>query len=115
MKYAVLTASVLALAATGAQADSLGNASKASGDSVIAVAELAESGVKLVAGAVALPFVVVGSAAESAGGAVRESGEDVWDSANEPLEVSPETVTAQPAPQVPYDRPERDNDDRRRN
>ncbi len=104
MNYVYLTAAAtLALAAANANAqDSLGNASKASGDSVVAVAELAESGVKVVAGAVALPFVAIGTVAESAGGAVRDSGEGLWDAANSPLDVSPETVTAQPAPEVPY-------------
>ena len=55
------------------------------------------------AGAVSLPFYVVGSAAENGGRAVRESSQQVWDSANGPLTVSPETPTAQPAPDVPYD------------
>lgn len=83
--------------------DSLGNVSKASGDSVVATAQLSEAGVKVVVGVVALPFVVVGTAAESSGAALRDSGQAVWDEANGPLEISPETVTAQPAPQVPYD------------
>ena len=94
--------------------DSLANVSKASGDSAVAVAELTESGVKVVAGAVALPFVAVGTVAESAGGAVRDSGQAVWDSANGPLAISPETVTAQPAPDVPYDRDDRSRRDDRR-
>jgi hypothetical protein len=34
---------------------------------------------------------------------MREGGQAVWDDANGPLEISPETMTAQPAPQVPYD------------
>lgn len=98
--------------------DSLTNASKASGDSVVAVAELSEAGVKVVAGAVALPFYAVGSATENGGRVIRESSEQVWDSANGPLTISPETPTAQPAPDVPYDgdrqRPSRQDDDRRR-
>ncbi|MBW8880911.1 MAG: hypothetical protein JF615_05620 [Asticcacaulis sp.] len=118
LKTTCLTA-ILALTLTAgvAQADSLGNVSKASGDSAVALAELTESGVKVIAGAVALPFIVAGTAGESIGGAVRDSGQDVWDAANEPLTVSPETVTAQPAPDVPYDRQndrqDNRNDDRR--
>ena len=84
--------------------DSVTNASKASGDSVVAVAELSEAGVKVVAGAVALPFYAVGSATENGGRALRQTSEQVWDSANGPLDISPETPTAQPAPNVPYDR-----------
>ena len=94
----------VSMAATSVHAqDSISNVSKATGDSVIAVAELSEAGVKVVAGAVAVPFVAVGAVAESAGTGIRESGQALWDGANTPLTVSPETVTAQPAPQVPYD------------
>lgn len=91
------------VAAPACAQDSVGNVSKASGDSVVATAQLAEAGVKVVVGVAALPFVVLGTAAESSGAAVRDSGQAVWDSANGPLEISPETVTAQPPPQVPYD------------
>ncbi len=116
MKTRIVTiAAGIAMAAGTVHAqDSLANVSKASGDSVVAAAELSEAGVKVVAGAVALPFVAVGTVAESTGRAVRQGGEDVWDSANGPLDISPETVTAQPAPQVPYDsrRDDRGHDDR---
>jgi len=91
------------VAAPASAQDSVGNVSKASGDSVIATAQLAEAGVKVVVGVVALPFVAVGTVAESGGAAIRDSGQAVWDEANGPLDISPETVTAQPAPQVPYD------------
>ncbi|MDI7773860.1 hypothetical protein [Asticcacaulis sp. EMRT-3] len=84
--------------------DSVGNVSKAIGDSAVSTAELSEAGVKVVAGAVALPFVAVGTVSESAGRTIRRAGDDVWRAANSPLEISSETVTAQPAPQVPYDR-----------
>ena len=110
-----LAVTALALAATTAHAqDSLSNLSKASGDSVVSTAELAEAGVKTVVGVVALPFVAVGTVAESGGRAVREGGEGAWNAANGPLDISPETVTAQPAPQVPYnaDRDDRTRDDR---
>lgn len=103
-KRIVIAAAALAIVATSAHAqDSLANVSKASADSAVAVAELTEAGVKVVAGTVALPFIAAGTAAEGAGRAVRQGGEDVWDSANAPLDVSPETVVAQAAPQVPYD------------
>ncbi|MBP2157504.1 MULTISPECIES: hypothetical protein [Asticcacaulis] len=108
MKRLVCFTIVAAMAATPAFAqDSLGNVSKASGDSVVATAQLAEAGVKVVVGVVALPFVAVGTVAESGGAAIRDSGQAVWDEANGPLEISPETVTAQPAPKVPYDTTDR--------
>ncbi len=113
MKLRLVIVAVLALAASSVHAqDSMANLSKASGDSVASTAELAEAGVKVVAGTVALPFVAVGSVTESAGRAVRQGGESLWDSANGPLDISPETVVpAQAAPQVPYDA---DRDDRGR-
>ncbi len=101
VRFIVTAAAALTATSVHAQ-DSISNVSKATGDSVIAVAELSEAGVKVVAGAVAVPFVAVGAVAESAGTGLRESGQALWDGANTPLTVSPETVTAQPAPQVPY-------------
>ena len=99
----LIAAGAVALVATSAHAqDSISNVSKAAGDSVTAVAELSEAGVKVVAGAMAVPFVAVGTVAESAGTGIRESGQALWEGANTPLTVSPETVTAQAAPQVPY-------------
>ncbi len=115
MKTCLAISAGLALAATTVHAqDSLSNLSKASADSAVSTAELAEAGVKTVVGVVALPFMVAGTVAESSGRAVREGGEDAWNAANGPLEISPETVTAQPAPQVPYDaqRDDRTRDDR---
>ncbi|MDC7676309.1 hypothetical protein [Asticcacaulis machinosus] len=84
-------------------ADSLDNTSKAAGESVIATAKLAASGVQVVAGVAAIPVMGVGSAAQSTGEILQDSGEAVWTAANTPLEVSDETVVAQPAPTVPYD------------
>lgn len=113
MKACLAIAAGLALAATSAHAqDSLSNLSKASADSAVSTAELAEAGVKTVVGVVALPFVAVGTVAESGGRAVREGGEDAWNAANGPLDISPETVTAQPAPDVPYDAQRNDRNDR---
>ena len=104
-KALFLTASLLtAAAANGVHAqDSLANASQASGESLVSTARLSEAGVKVVAGAVALPFVAAGAIVEGSGRVVRVSADAVWDEANGPLEISPETVVAQPAPQVPYD------------
>ncbi|ESQ91377.1 hypothetical protein [Asticcacaulis benevestitus] len=104
-KALFLTASLLtAAAANGVHAqDSLANASQASGESLVSTARLSEAGVKVVAGAVALPFVAAGAVIEGSGRVVRDSAGAVWDEANGPLEISPETVVAQPAPQVPYD------------
>ncbi|MEI9906062.1 MAG: hypothetical protein WDN06_20760 [Asticcacaulis sp.] len=78
MKTRIVTiAAGIAMAAGTVHAqDSLANVSKASGDSVVAAAELSEAGVKVVAGAVALPFVAAGTVAESTGrgGAPRRRG-----------------------------------------
>lgn len=93
------------MAASSAEAqDSLANASKASADSAVAVGEMTEAGVKVVGGAVALPIAAVGIVAEGAGKALHQGGKAMWESANGPLEITPQTLTAQPAPHVPYDR-----------
>jgi hypothetical protein len=102
IRLVCLTIAAATIAAPAYAQDSLGNVSKASGDSVVATAELAEAGVKVVVGTVALPFIAIGTATESGGAVLRDSGQTVWDDANGPLEISPETVTAQPAPRVPY-------------
>lgn len=98
---------ILALfAATGAQAqDSLQHASEASGESVVATGRLSEAGVKVVGGSVAAPLIAIGSIAAVGGSAVAEVGSDLWQSANDPLEISPETLVGQPVPQVPYETP----------
>jgi|GEM_PF-1498541 len=99
----ILFASALALPA--AAQDSLENASTASAHTVNASGELSGAGVMVVAGSAALPFIAAGASAESTGAAIRDSGEAVWDEANAPLKVSPETVVAQDAPQVPAKTP----------
>ncbi len=102
--YLMVSVAVLGMGAPAAYAqDSVANVSKAVGDSAVATAELSEAGVKLTVGAVSVPFVAVGSVAESTGKAVKNAGLDALRFANEPLEVSPETVVAQPAPRVPRD------------
>jgi uncharacterized membrane protein len=101
-----LTILVFFAAAASAQAqDSLQHASGASGDSIVATGRLSEAGVKVVGGSIAAPLIVVGSIAAVGGSAVADAGNDMWQSANAPLEVSPETLVGQPVPQVPYEAP----------
>lgn len=85
--------------------ESLQHASDASGESVVATGRLSEAGVKVIGGSIAAPLVVIGSVAAVGGSAVADAGSDMWQSANEPLEVSPETLVGQPVPQVPYEAP----------
>ncbi|MDC7682394.1 hypothetical protein PQU92_03850 [Asticcacaulis sp. BYS171W] len=94
---------ITALALPAAAQDSLENASRASGRTANASAELSGAGVLVAAGSVALPIILVGASAQSGGEAVRDSGETLWDEANAPLPVTKETVVAQAAPDVPYD------------
>jgi len=82
--------------------DSATDVSKATGDSAVASAKLTAAGVKAVVGVVALPVMAAGVTAESAGHAISDSGQAAWTAANTPLDVSPETVVAQPVPTVPY-------------
>ncbi|WP_303827778.1 hypothetical protein [Asticcacaulis taihuensis] len=85
--------------------ESLQHASDASGESVVATGRLSEAGVKVFGGSIAAPLVVIGSVAAVGGSAVADAGSDMWQSANEPLEVSPETLVGQPVPQVPNEAP----------
>ena len=85
--------------------ESLQHASDASGESVVTTGRLSEAGVKVVGGSIAAPLIVVGSVAAVGGSAVVDAGSDMWQSANAPLEVSPETVAGRPVPQVPYEAP----------
>ncbi|WP_443749791.1 hypothetical protein [Asticcacaulis solisilvae] len=102
--YLMVSAAVLTLAAPAAYAqDSVANVSKAVGDSAAATAELSEAGVKLTVGAVSVPVVAVGSVAATTGIVLTDAGLDSLKFANSPLEISPETVVAQPAPRVPHD------------
>jgi len=110
-----ITIAALLMASSVHAQDSLANASKASADSAVAIGEMTEAGVKVVGGAVALPVAAVGIVVEGTGKVLHQGGKAMWDSANGPLEITPETVTAQPAPQVPYDRAPRNNDTQRSN
>ncbi|ESQ79945.1 hypothetical protein [Asticcacaulis sp. YBE204] len=94
---------IAAFALPASAQDSLENTSRASGNSAEATAQLSGAGVLVAVGSVALPVIMVGASAESAGEAIRDSGETAWDEANKPLPVSKEVVVAQAAPDVPYD------------
>ena len=85
--------------------ESLQHASDASGESVVATGHMSEAGVKVVGGSIAAPLIVVGSIAAVGWSSVANAGSDLWQSANAPLEVSPETLVGQPVPQVPYEAP----------
>lgn len=65
--------------------DMVDNEARATGDMFVATGRFAEASGKLVVGAVALPFIVVGKAAEAVGAGVSQSGEAVLDDANGPL------------------------------
>lgn len=112
-------------AATPAAADSFDTQSTASADSARAVAELAEAGVRTIAGVVAVPLSVAAGGSAVAGVSVAALGAAGVDLAtdgsvaagnlahfaNEPLLVSDEVIVAshadrpaaQDAPNVPFD------------
>jgi len=101
----LLAASVMAMAALPAvtQADDSTQSAAASRDSVVASARFTAAGVKLVAGVAFAPIRRTLRDSDRAVRTVGESGRIINDSADGKLEVSPETVQAQPAPTVPYD------------
>jgi hypothetical protein len=105
--FRTLTLTILLFfSAAAAQAqDSLQHASDALGESVVTTGQLSEAGVKVVGGSIAAPLIVVGSVVAVGGSVVADAGSDMWQSANAPLEVSPETLVGQPVPQVPYEAP----------
>ncbi len=106
-KSYLLTASALVMAAAlpaAARADDdITQSAAASRDSVVASTKLAAAGVKLVAGVAFAPVRRTLRDSDRAAQAVTESGRIVNDSATDRLDVSPETIQAQPAPNVPYD------------
>jgi len=91
---------VAVLFAEGAFADSFQNASTASKDSAEASGRLAASGVQVTLGAVAVPLAAVGAVAQGAGDVALTISGDLWDAANQPLEVSGEVLTALPPPDL---------------
>ncbi len=96
--YCVATLVVATLTAEGAFADSFQNASTASGDSAEASTRLAASGAQLTLGAVAIPLQAADELSTAVGEASSWVGEDLWETANEPLTVSNEVLTAVPPP-----------------
>ncbi|MCP8898131.1 hypothetical protein [Gilvimarinus xylanilyticus] len=72
------------------------NASQASKHSTLAAGHSVVAGTKVVSGAVAAPLVITGKIGEAAG----KAGDAMMDYAltDEPLEVSEETIVAQPDP-----------------
>lgn len=83
----------------------------ASRDSAVSSVKLAAAGVKLVAGVAFAPARRTLRDSDDAARAVGESGRVVNESADDKLDVSPETVQAQPAPKVPYDPQDKTNGD----
>ena len=98
--YCVATLLVAALVADGAFADSFQNASTASGDSAEASARLAASGAQITLGAVAIPLQALGGITTAVGESASWVGEEFWETANQPLTVSDEVLTAVPPPSV---------------
>jgi len=106
-KRFMLTASALVLAAVlpvAAHADDdVTQSAAASRDSAISSVKLTAAGVKLVAGIAFAPVRRTLNESNQAVEAAGESGRFVNDSADGKLEISPETIQAQPTPNVPYD------------
>jgi hypothetical protein len=102
-KFALTILVFFSAAASVHAQESLQHVSEASGESIVATGRLSKAGVKVVGGSIAAPLIVVGSIAAAGGSVVAEAGSDLWQSAKEPLEVSPENLVGQPVPQVPYD------------
>jgi hypothetical protein len=110
LRFSLAAAMLMATAVPAmGHADDLTQSAAASRDSVVASAKLTAAGVKLVAGVAFAPVRRTLRDSDRAAQAAGESGRFVNDSANGHLEVSPETVQAQPAPNVPYDAHTGDN------
>ncbi len=91
--------------------DDVTQSAAASRDSAVSSVKLAAAGVKLVAGVAFAPMRRTLRDSDDAARAVGESGRVVNESADDKLDVSPETVQAQPAPKVPYDPQDNTNGD----
>jgi hypothetical protein len=111
----LLAASALMMAAalpvTAHADEDVTQSAAASRDSAVSSVKLAAAGVKLVAGVAFTPMRRTLRDSDDAARAVGESGRVVNESANDKLDVSPETVQAQPAPKVPYDTQDKTNGD----
>ena len=100
---ATALAAITALPAAARTDDDITQSAAASRDSAVSSVRLTAAGVKLVAGIAFAPVRRTLRDSDRAVHIAGESGQMVGDSAEGHLEVSPETVQAQPAPKVPYD------------
>jgi len=100
---ATALAAVIALPAFAQSDDDVTQSAAASRDSAVSSTKLAAAGVQLVAGIAFAPVRRTLSDSNRAAEVAGESGKFANDSADGKLEVSPETIQAQPAPNVPYD------------
>jgi len=87
MKVFVLAAAMALVAGSASAQNAIDNEATATGDMFVATGRFAEASGKLVIGAVALPFIVAGKAAEAVGSGVSGAGEAVLDDANGPLVI----------------------------
>ena len=94
---------IMAFPAAAQSDDDITQSVAASRDSAVSSVRLTAAGVKLVAGIAFAPVRRTLRDSERVGEAIGESSRMAGDSANGHLEVSPETIQAQPAPKVPYD------------
>lgn len=105
LRLTFLAASAIALALPS-QADSLGNASQATADSLEAGSRVVAAGGQIALGAVAIPLAAAGTIAEGGGQAATDISGDLWEAANAPLQVDERVVIADPAPNVPRTAPQ---------
>ena len=89
MKILVFAMAVSAtfIAGQASAQTAIDNAAQATGDMFVATGRFGEATGKLVIGAIALPFIAVGKAAEAVGSGVSGAGEAVLDDANGPLVI----------------------------
>ncbi len=102
LRFATLAALSGLTITTTATADSLGNMSKAVGDSADASARIVAAGGQVALGAVAIPLAGIGGLSEATGSAATHISNDLWSAANAPLKIEDTVVMAQPAPNVPH-------------
>ena len=98
-----ILATVVAFPAAAQSDDDITQSVAASKESAVSSVRLTAAGVKLAAGVAFAPIRRTVHDSERAGQAIGESGRMADESADGHLEVSPETVQAQPAPKVPYE------------
>ncbi len=99
-------AAAIALPAYAQGDDDVTQSAAASRDSAVSSTKLAAAGVQLVAGIAFAPVRRTLNDSNRAVEVAGESGKFANDSADGKLEVSPETIQAQPAPNVPYNTPD---------